>query len=388
MKQMKTSEQILRFILVLVLSAISIIRVFPQGTAINSSSADPDNSAILDVSSITKGILIPRMNAFQKGNIAAPATGLMIYQTDGTTGFYYYNGSAWVQAIGPAGPTGVAGTSGATGVTGATGATGVTGPTGPGSVSGTLNYLGKFTPDAASIGNSLIFDNGTNIGIGTTSPANRFTVNANTSSVGLFVNTATSANNAGIFASCSNTPYFGYGVKGYGGMVGLYGESSLTGSNDRVGVLGYGMNGAGSNYGVYGHGSGGATAIGIYGNATGATTNWAGYFDGNVNIAGELNSSSTSSANMIPLAYGSIDSFGNIYPSSTTNFTCTRLGTGTYSITLTGVTLDNYYYNFSVTLCNSGFLTLDATSGNLVVTTMDSNEMLHDLHFTFIIYKP
>lgn len=39
-------------------------------------------------------------------------------------------------------------------------------------ISGTLNYLSKFTPDGTSLGNSKIYDNGTNIGIGTTAPSN------------------------------------------------------------------------------------------------------------------------------------------------------------------------------------------------------------------------
>jgi len=41
-------------------------------------------------------MLVPRMTAAQKTAIASPATGLLIYQTDGTTGFYYYNGSSWI----------------------------------------------------------------------------------------------------------------------------------------------------------------------------------------------------------------------------------------------------------------------------------------------------
>ncbi len=65
--------------------------------AINSTNTAPDNSAMLDVSSTDKGILIPRMTQNERdNNIASPATGLLIYQTDGTAGFYYYNGSAWV----------------------------------------------------------------------------------------------------------------------------------------------------------------------------------------------------------------------------------------------------------------------------------------------------
>src|SRR5678809_991539 len=66
-----------------------------QGVAINTDGSSSDNSAMLDIKSNAKGILIPRLTTSQKNAIATPAVGLLIYQTDGTTGFYYYNGSAW-----------------------------------------------------------------------------------------------------------------------------------------------------------------------------------------------------------------------------------------------------------------------------------------------------
>ena len=56
---------------------------------------DPNGSAALDITSTTKGLLIPRMLAGDRTAIDTPATGLMVYQTDGTAGFYYYNGSSW-----------------------------------------------------------------------------------------------------------------------------------------------------------------------------------------------------------------------------------------------------------------------------------------------------
>jgi hypothetical protein len=56
---------------------------------------DPNGSAALDITSTTKGLLIPRMTKVQRGFIDTPATGLMIYQTDSTPGFYYYNGISW-----------------------------------------------------------------------------------------------------------------------------------------------------------------------------------------------------------------------------------------------------------------------------------------------------
>ncbi|MDO9187456.1 MAG: hypothetical protein Q7W13_15690, partial [Bacteroidia bacterium] len=43
--------------------------------------------------------------------------------------------------------------------------------------SGTLNYIPKWTPNGTTLGNSLIFDNGTNVGIGTAAPAGKLDVN-------------------------------------------------------------------------------------------------------------------------------------------------------------------------------------------------------------------
>ncbi|QHJ07970.1 tail fiber domain-containing protein [Hymenobacter busanensis] len=56
----------------------------------------PDASAVLDLSSVTKGLLAPRMTASQRAAIQGPAQGLLVYQTDGIQpGFWYYTGTAW-----------------------------------------------------------------------------------------------------------------------------------------------------------------------------------------------------------------------------------------------------------------------------------------------------
>lgn len=51
----------------------------------------PDASAALDISSTTKGLLIPRMTATQQAAISSPATGLMVFNTDSVK-FYFYSG--------------------------------------------------------------------------------------------------------------------------------------------------------------------------------------------------------------------------------------------------------------------------------------------------------
>ncbi len=65
-----------------------------QNIAINSTGALPHSSAQLDVSSTTKGILIPRMTGTQRTAITSPATGLMVFDTD-TNSFWFYNGTSW-----------------------------------------------------------------------------------------------------------------------------------------------------------------------------------------------------------------------------------------------------------------------------------------------------
>ncbi len=55
----------------------------------------PETSAMLEVKSTSKGFLLPRVTATEKNSIVSPATGLIVYQTDGTQGFYYYDGSSW-----------------------------------------------------------------------------------------------------------------------------------------------------------------------------------------------------------------------------------------------------------------------------------------------------
>ncbi|MBK6966773.1 MAG: tail fiber domain-containing protein [Bacteroidales bacterium] len=50
--------------------------------AINTDGTAPDNSAMLDVKSTSKGMLIPRMTEAQRDAIVSPATGLLIFCTD------------------------------------------------------------------------------------------------------------------------------------------------------------------------------------------------------------------------------------------------------------------------------------------------------------------
>ncbi len=107
-----------------------------QNVGINADGSTPNASAMLDVKSTNSGILIPRMTETEKGDINSPATGLLVYQTDGTPGFYYYNGSAWTM-IGAGSGDGTV-----TSVNASGGSTGLDFSGGPITNSGTLNMSG------------------------------------------------------------------------------------------------------------------------------------------------------------------------------------------------------------------------------------------------------
>jgi hypothetical protein len=83
------------FLFILLIIIISKEVKSQTGVSINTDGTDPDASAILDVKAIDKGLLIPRMDLAARNLIGTPATGLLIFQTDATPGFYFYNGTSW-----------------------------------------------------------------------------------------------------------------------------------------------------------------------------------------------------------------------------------------------------------------------------------------------------
>lgn len=68
---------------------------FPASGSVGIGTLTPVSSAQLEMISTSQGFLAPRMTKAQRDAIATPATGLLIYQTNSTPGFYYFNGSAW-----------------------------------------------------------------------------------------------------------------------------------------------------------------------------------------------------------------------------------------------------------------------------------------------------
>lgn len=84
--------------LMLVTVTIFIILLFSmstnaQGVAINQNGSIANASAMLDVSSVSKGFLPPRMTTTQRTDIQSPANGLLVFDTD--TKSYWYFSTSW-----------------------------------------------------------------------------------------------------------------------------------------------------------------------------------------------------------------------------------------------------------------------------------------------------
>ena len=82
----------LSFMIVLALCCESLYAQVGIGTS------TPDVSSILDLTSTTQGVLTPRMTSTQRAAIISPAQGLLVYDTD-INSFYYYDNSSWNKLI-------------------------------------------------------------------------------------------------------------------------------------------------------------------------------------------------------------------------------------------------------------------------------------------------
>ena len=83
-------------ILIILWISISAMAPLSAQVAINQDNSQPDTSAILDVKSTSKGVLIPRMTSTQRMAIPSPATGLMVYDNT-TNSFWYYSSTVWTE---------------------------------------------------------------------------------------------------------------------------------------------------------------------------------------------------------------------------------------------------------------------------------------------------
>lgn len=295
-----------KFSFALTLSSIVLsgLTLDAQNVAINGTGAAPAASAMLDVSSTTTGMLIPRMSTAQRTAIASPATGLYVYDT--TTGsFWYYDGATWQEVLSGASGWRLTGNSiAAANLFGSTNAQAVRfycnnverarfNPTdGEFVVGATASpYAGDEVAGVATATltfaiNGYSAQNGSGtwgevLAASTTAFSALQGVyggsGAGAGCLGNYNGTNTGNTRAGVYGVCSTPAGTAYGA-------GVYGYNAIASSNGHMGVLGS-YNGAAFGIGVHGIGFGGGI---ITGNNDIAVVGWrannqnySGYFNGN-----------------------------------------------------------------------------------------------------------
>ena len=88
----------MRILAIILIFSLLLTNILTAQVSISMDNSTPDASAMLDVQSTTKGMLIPRLTTAQRSGIASPATGLMVFDSD-TASFWFYNGSSWTELI-------------------------------------------------------------------------------------------------------------------------------------------------------------------------------------------------------------------------------------------------------------------------------------------------
>jgi hypothetical protein len=340
-----------------------------QNIAINSTGAIPDASAMLDVQSTTKGMLIPRMTTAQRTAIASPAAGLLVYDNT-TNSFWFKSASRWVELVDSSNNT--------------------------------------WTKNSS---NNVYVNNGENVGIGTNDPAVRLQVSNGTdiaNGSGGFLQLGSSSNpnlafdnneiqarnnrsSANLYMQVGGG-YLGVGTNNPEVKLQVSNGADVTASGGGYLQLGAGSvsNLAFDNNEIQARNNGAVSALYLQNNGGNLQIGSSGGSTTDVHINnGKLIQQPTGNFNMMPLCYGHIAANGSII-SATPNVTVSKTSTG-YSITASGIN-SNTILTATV---NKGFTNTDiiyakySSPGkvSIIIYSAEAEDYMAD-DFSFIFYNP
>ncbi|MFI5172704.1 MAG: hypothetical protein ACHQFW_09945 [Chitinophagales bacterium] len=308
----KKNRSVITFILLLVAAILALMLItgnvfgqtntFPGSGSVGIGTLSPNASSALEIVSTSQGVLVPRMTKSQRDAILTPATGLLIYQTNSTPGFYFFNGSTWAAVTAKGANTSLSNLAAATsvnqnltpnanntidlgsssfnwnelyvnnikfmdGTTQSTAATGGGIETDPQVGTISSDYIPKWNGTALVTGN--IQDNNGTIGINI-APSDPFRINVRRGVVSGFETIKYAAirgeNNSGAIVNAA-------GLLGVNDPSGLYGAFSFPDlSIDDIGVLGVKENDANIGAGIYGWNKGGSSVAYAVKAVSGSTT--------------------------------------------------------------------------------------------------------------------
>lgn len=361
-------------VLIILLAIANYYMVIGQSVGIGTTT--PNSSALLDITSTTKGLLMPRMTTAQRNAIVSPADGLLIYNTT-TDELNQRQNGAWKTVI---------------------------------------------NSDYWFRGAGTMWNIGDNIGINTAGPAERLDVSGNIRSNSSMIidNTSailqlrTSGENKGFMQLSGDNVRFGTNSGNTAGNVILRMDGTDMVSFQKTGSAGVfmQMNVNGVSTGVLqttGTGNvsltavnpntqvqlGGEVFINNTASRTGIGTSSPGerlHVNGNMIVNGSAviddgritGTAAGSAYNLLPLAYGRINDNGT-KAGGTPNFTCVRVADGTYELTVTGATASSVII---ATPGNPRVIRARYVSGVFEIFTRDFDNDPLDSEFHFIIIDP
>lgn len=320
----------------------------------------PNSSAQLEVSSINKGLLIPRMTTSQRLAINNPANGLMVYDTDKNE-LYHHNGTSWRPILngeywvrGITSRSRIGNSSDSVGI-------GLLSPTEWLDVDGNIRSRNNLIADNTVTGGTLV-STGNLVTVGTS------TLSGNVTSFGDLI-----LNKAGATVQLRD------GSNVNKGFVQLAGDNLRLGTNsgNDAGNMVIRMSGTDRIF---------VTPSGNMGIGDATPTHKL-EVNGDINFTGEIRKVSQSGfASLTPFCYGLIRANGTI-ELGTGNFSSQRAQAGVYLVTCPGITFTN-----SIVVANSRFRSRVITGSpdengviQFVVTNYDDQDI--DTDFYFVVFK-
>jgi hypothetical protein len=236
MKKIVLFAAVLRIIIITALISFTIF-ANSQSVAVNTTGTPADASAMLDISSISKGFLPPRMTTIQRTGISSPANGLIVFDTDTKT--YWYFATTWKEVgIGGSGNFSL-----------------------PYSDNSSAFFPFSITNTSAVLGSSAIYGRNGNSGSGFIPQYSMGVWGDNSTGVGV----AGTSNIIGVLGMTNGNDPNGIGVMGISAST-LKDRGAITGANNSSGV------------GVFGQSSG-TDGVAIYGLGGSSNSNsYAGFF--------------------------------------------------------------------------------------------------------------
>ncbi|HKK69433.1 MAG TPA: hypothetical protein VJ946_14515, partial [Bacteroidales bacterium] len=239
-------KKILLTLLLIFLAMLNLVTAQNQNVAINNTGNLPHASAMLDVSSTEKGMLIPRMSTAERNAISSPAEALLVYDTT-EDAFYYYDGSNWTE-IG-----------------------------GGGSAGGCVTLNEAYNCGGDGLGKDISANYGAvSITAGTSaSNSNALEIsseNGSSSTPGSGISITNSAHGVALYGETTGSDNL------YGSIQGVVGTQNNNSNPDQypAGVSGY-YDGSGTGVGLWGQTQGNSGGAGVYGLAS--NNNFGGYFE-------------------------------------------------------------------------------------------------------------